>query len=349
MTDIFVSYASPDRGKVEKLSAFLESRGYAVWFDKSLEPAERYRDVIMSKIDEARVAICIWTPDSIRSDWCRAEANRARVLGKLIPVRSSDLKLDQIPLPFGELHTISLADEEQIERAVVRQLLAPRKTFPWYWRLWGSSKHEALSWFGIIGAILTLMTGLQALIRSAGLVNLLIDNFLGLTNRFWSAALFFVPHVTLYDCVLLNLWLFFFVLFITSCSRSFVTPFLLSEKYLRDNLFGAIAAFIIIYIFVLTAEQLQVNRQSESYVFSNMVNFVATHLFGRSSSGAVTGTRILIMLILIGIPIGAALGLGYRFDPAKYAVRMWRVLGGIAVVGLLNFSYQLYVKSALFG
>jgi hypothetical protein len=30
MTDIFISYASPDRSKVEKLSAFLESKGYAL-------------------------------------------------------------------------------------------------------------------------------------------------------------------------------------------------------------------------------------------------------------------------------------------------------------------------------
>src|SRR5208337_380720 len=173
MTDIFVSYASPDRSRVEKLSAFLESKGYAVWFDKSLEPAEHYRDAIMRQIDEARVVICIWTHNSIRSDWCRAEANRARVLGKLIPVRSPDLNYDQIPLPFGELHTISLADEEKIERAVVKQLLEPRQMAPWYWRFWGGTKHEALSWFGIIGAILTLTTGLRELVRLVGLVNLL--------------------------------------------------------------------------------------------------------------------------------------------------------------------------------
>jgi hypothetical protein len=349
MTDIFISYARADRGKVDKLTAFLESKGYAVWFDKSLESADHYRDATMSQIDEARVVICIWTENSIRSDWCRAEANRARVLGKLIPVRSPDLKHDQIPLPFGELQTVSLADEEQIERAVVKQLQAPRIIAPWYWRTWGGTKHEALSWFGIIGAVLTLTTGLQELVRLAGLVNLLKDKFLVLTNTFWSAALFFVPNVTLYDCVLLNLWLFFFVLFITSCSRSYVNPPLLSEKYLRDNLFGAIAGFIIVYIFVLTAEQLQRQGNAESYVFGNMVSFVATHLFRAQSQVSLTAARILIMLVLIGVPIGTTLGLGYRFDPARYAARMWRVVGGIAVVGLLNFAYQLIVKSRLAG
>ena len=212
---------------------------------------------------------------------------------------------------------------------------------PWYLRVWGGTKHEVLTWFGIIGAVLTLTTGLKELVSFAGLVNFLIDNFLGLTNRFWSQALFFVPHVTLYDCVILNLWLFFFVLFITSCSSSYVNPPLLSEKYLRDHLFGAIAAFIIVYIFALTARQLAAQGQSESFIFGTLVTFIATHVFGGMSSGALTAARIAIMLVLIAAPVRTTLGLGYRFDPAKYAVRMWRVVAGIALMGFLNFAYPM--------
>jgi hypothetical protein len=207
--------------------------------------------------------------------------------------------------------------------------------------VWGGTKHEVLSWFGIIGAILTLTTGVQQLVRFAGLVNFLVDNFLGLTNRFWSLALFFVPRVTLYDCVILNLWLFFFVLFITSCSRSYVNPPLLSEKYLRDHLFGAIAAFIIVYIFGLTAQQLEAQGQSESFIFGTLVTFTATHVFGGMTSGALAAARIAIMLVFIAGPVGATLGLGYRFDPAKYATRMWRVIAGIVFLGFLNFAYQM--------
>jgi hypothetical protein len=340
MTDVFISYASPDRSKVEKLSASLESKGYATWYDKALEPAEHYRDTIMRKIEEARVVICIWTPSSVRSDWCRAEANYARRLNKLIPVRSNDLNYDQLPLPFGELHTISIADEDEIARAVVRELLAPRKMAPWYLRVWGGAKHEALTWFGIIGAIMTLTTGVNELIRFGWLVNFLIDNFLDLTNQFWSLVLFFVPRVTLYDCVILNLWLFFFVLFITSCSRTYVNPPLLTEKYLRDSLFGAIAAFIIVYIFRLTAQQLAARGHSESFIFHTLVTFAATHVFSGMASGALTAARIAIMLVFVAVPVATTLGLGYRFDPAKYAARMWRVIAGIASLSLLNFAYQ---------
>jgi TIR domain-containing protein len=339
MADVFISYASPDRFKAEKLAALLESKGYTVWFDKALKPAEQYRDAIMTEIDAARVVVCIWTPSSIRSEWCRAEANRARVTGKLIPVRSGDLSHDQIPLPFGELHTISLSDEEQIERAIVRQILAPPA--PWYRRLRGSAKHEALTWFSVIGVVLTLTQGLRALMEFSGLLDQLTNKFLGLTNQFWSAVFFFLAEVTLRDCVLLNLGLFFFVMFITSCSRSYIRPPLLSEKYLRDNLFGSVAALIIVNIFALVTRELAANGQTESYLFDGLVAFVATTLFGAASPVLLIVARFLVLVVLIGIPVGATLGLGFGFDPAKCAIRLWRVVGGIALLGLLNLVGRL--------
>jgi hypothetical protein len=345
MADVFISYASPDRIKAEKLAALLESKGYTVWFDKALEPAEQYRDTILTEIDASRVVVCIWTPSSIRSQWCRAEADRARITGKLVPVRSGDLSHDQIPLPFGELHTISLSEEEQIERAIVRKILVPPP--PWYWRLRGSVKHEALTWFSVIGVVLTLTRGLEQLMRFAGLLDQFTDKFLSWTNRFWSAALYFVPKVTPYDSVLLNLGLFFFVLFITSCSRSYVRPPLLSEKYLRDNLIGAIAAFIIINMFALTATQLEEHGQTESYIFTNLVAFIAAHLFGGNSTGSLMAARGLLLFALVSIPVAVVFGLGYGFDPAKSAIRLWRIVGGVTLLGLLNIANQLWDKIKL--
>jgi TIR domain len=341
MPDIFISYATPDRSKIEKLSAFLQQRGFDTWYDIELQSAERYRDTIGTKIDEARAVICVWTPNSVESEWCRAEAARAHRQKKLIPVRSSDLPYDQIPLPFGELQTISIIDEDAIARAVLKQLTAPRIMLPWYWRLWGGTKHEVLTWISIVGAVLTLATGLKNLFNLAGLVNLLIDHFLDLTNRFWSDALFFVPSITRYDSVILDLWLFFLVLFVTSCSREYVTPPLLSEKYLRDHLFGGTAAFIIIYIFLQVAQQLAHQGQSDSFIFGTLVTFTATHIFGWMTTGALIAARIAILLVFIAVPVGITLALGYSFDPAKYAVSMWRVIAGIAFLGFLSLAYQV--------
>jgi hypothetical protein len=44
MADIFISYSKSDHPLALKLSAFLESEGWTVWWDKSLGAADLYRD-----------------------------------------------------------------------------------------------------------------------------------------------------------------------------------------------------------------------------------------------------------------------------------------------------------------
>src|SRR5262249_21230786 len=88
MSDIFISYAKADHAEALKLSAFLEAEGWSVWYDKDLGAADLFRDEIMKQLAAARAVITIWTPNSIKSDWVRAEAGAAKRDGKLIPVNS---------------------------------------------------------------------------------------------------------------------------------------------------------------------------------------------------------------------------------------------------------------------
>src|SRR5262245_13233369 len=122
MSDIFISYSQADRDKVTMLSAYLESEGWSVWWDKSLKPGESYRDEIMHELAAARAVIVLWTPSSIKSDFVRAEAGRAKADTKLIPVKTDDVAYGDIPLPFGEMHTERLANKELVRAAVVAQL-----------------------------------------------------------------------------------------------------------------------------------------------------------------------------------------------------------------------------------
>ena len=108
MADVFVSYAKTDRSLASKLVAMLEAEGWKVWWDTSLGAADLHRDEIMKQLASARAVIAIWTPNSIRSDWVRAEAGTAKNEGKLIPVKTPDVAYADIPLPFGEMHTESL-------------------------------------------------------------------------------------------------------------------------------------------------------------------------------------------------------------------------------------------------
>ena len=112
MSDIFISYSKSDHALALKLSTFFESEGWTVWWDKSLGAADLYRDEIMKQLVAARAVITIWSPNSIRSDWVRAEAGRAKADGKLIPVKTSELTYADIPLPFGEMHTENVASTD---------------------------------------------------------------------------------------------------------------------------------------------------------------------------------------------------------------------------------------------
>src|SRR5262245_10240845 len=125
MADVFISYAKTDRPLALTLSAFLEAEGWSVWWDKSLSAADLYRDEIMRQLAAARAVITIWSPNSIKSDWVRAEAGHAKKEGKLIPVKTTDVAYADIPLPFGEMHTESVGSTDLIRAAVVAQLSKP--------------------------------------------------------------------------------------------------------------------------------------------------------------------------------------------------------------------------------
>jgi len=102
MADVFVSYAKTDRSLASKLVAMLEAEGWKVWWDTSLGAADLHRDEIMKQLASARAVIAIWTPNSIRSDWVRAEAGRAKAEGKLIHVKTP---APRIPPPFAACYS----------------------------------------------------------------------------------------------------------------------------------------------------------------------------------------------------------------------------------------------------
>jgi hypothetical protein len=101
MADIFIIYSQVDRELVEKLAKFLTENGYEVWWDTRLVGGEAYRRLIPEKLAEAKAAIVIWTPDSVKSDSVIDESDRARHEGKLITTRIDSLDVNTIPLGFG--------------------------------------------------------------------------------------------------------------------------------------------------------------------------------------------------------------------------------------------------------
>jgi hypothetical protein len=139
----------------------------------------------MKQLVAARAVITIWTENSIKSDWVRAEAGAAKKEGKLIPVKTADVAYADIPLPFGEMHTENVGSTELIRAAVVAQLAKPAVE-PTGWRLLTKGfKYEALTWWGIIGGAITLFVAISTTLKLADWARLLVQGWKEWTHAFW--------------------------------------------------------------------------------------------------------------------------------------------------------------------
>ncbi|MEL6664002.1 MAG: toll/interleukin-1 receptor domain-containing protein, partial [Pseudomonadota bacterium] len=102
MADVFISYASPDRGRAEKLAHALSKRGISVWWDRELAAGDDFEAVIDRELAAARLVIVVWSEHAVVSPWVRSEAAEGLKQNKLLPVRLDDAR---IPRPFDQLHT----------------------------------------------------------------------------------------------------------------------------------------------------------------------------------------------------------------------------------------------------
>ena len=111
MADVFISYAREDRTTAEALAKALALEGWHVWWDHSLKPGERFRQVIERELDAARCVLVLWSRHSVRSRFVLDEAERAQDRGVLVPLLiDKDIDTSDIPLGFGVLHTADLTN-----------------------------------------------------------------------------------------------------------------------------------------------------------------------------------------------------------------------------------------------
>lgn len=86
MSDVFISYAREDFDKVQKLASVLESKGWDVFWDRSIPAGQRFRTYIATKLSEAKCVVVAWSQTSIGSDWVLDEAEDGRERNVLVPV-----------------------------------------------------------------------------------------------------------------------------------------------------------------------------------------------------------------------------------------------------------------------
>lgn len=111
MADVFLSYASDDRDRVAPLVEFLESRGWSVWWDRTLRPGETWPQVIERELDLARCVIVAWSKQSVISPWVRVEAHRARERHNIVPVVLDDATVPPEFATFQSFDMRSASDD----------------------------------------------------------------------------------------------------------------------------------------------------------------------------------------------------------------------------------------------
>lgn len=127
MADVFISYSKTARSETEGLATYLARGGYSVWWDAALLSGDSYRSVILKELDAAKAVIVIWTPASVQSEWVISEAERAAHSGKLITLRTRDLPVQRIPMPFGVRHTELVDSRAAVLAALQRDGVRPSK------------------------------------------------------------------------------------------------------------------------------------------------------------------------------------------------------------------------------
>jgi hypothetical protein len=104
MHEIFISYSRRDVSTVRALTTALSQKGLTVWVDRSdIREGDAYDTQIEEAIAQTRVVIVLWSENSIRSHWVRAEAAYALAKHKLLPIK---IDQSQPPLQFMQIQTL---------------------------------------------------------------------------------------------------------------------------------------------------------------------------------------------------------------------------------------------------
>src|SRR5919201_6046666 len=97
--DAFISYSRKDRQFTERLTESLTRRGKNVWVDlEDIPPTADWRAKIEAGIESAKAFVFVLSPDSISSEICRDELERAEALNKrIVPLLAHPVEPDGLP------------------------------------------------------------------------------------------------------------------------------------------------------------------------------------------------------------------------------------------------------------
>ncbi|OQX07174.1 MAG: hypothetical protein BWK73_28770 [Thiothrix lacustris] len=97
MHDIFLSYSTKDRDRLQPLFQALAQQGWSVFWDHySISTGDNWHQKIDQAICESGCVVVVWSENSIYSEWVLEEASKAKNRDVLLPI-----KIDSVELPLG--------------------------------------------------------------------------------------------------------------------------------------------------------------------------------------------------------------------------------------------------------
>lgn len=114
MYDIFLSYSTKDRERLQPLVSALEARGWTVFWDhRSIKVSEDWHDVISAAIQQSKCVIVAWSVDSVTSQWVKEQLSIRLDLKPVNPTSSPQPKkavpkVEFQPLPFKPTESTSV-------------------------------------------------------------------------------------------------------------------------------------------------------------------------------------------------------------------------------------------------
>lgn len=107
MSSVFISYAREDLAEARSVAEALSSRGLSVFWDRTILTGRPFETDIEEAIASAKAVVVLWSRNSVRSDWVRAEAAEGANPGILVP---ATLDGEPAPLRYRISQTADLTD-----------------------------------------------------------------------------------------------------------------------------------------------------------------------------------------------------------------------------------------------
>ena len=121
MSDIFISYASEDRDRAERLAAGLQGLGWSIWWDRTIPAGRTFTQVITDALAATRCVLVLWSGKSMKSNWVLEEAEEGRKREILVPVMIENVTP---PLGFRSIQAVDLVNwDDQPESQGFRKLV----------------------------------------------------------------------------------------------------------------------------------------------------------------------------------------------------------------------------------